>query len=89
VPVEFDFGCKRWGKAEHALLTANDRFLQISLRHPEKSVAWAEARAAQSEFDAGIERHRSQVPRVGLAPAAKRLSRFFLEFRMVMTVVRL
>jgi hypothetical protein len=51
VPVEFDSAYERWGKAVHALVTANDRFVQISPRHPEKSVAWAEVRAA-SELDA-------------------------------------
>jgi hypothetical protein len=52
VPVEFESAYERWGKAVHALVTANDRFVQISPRHPEKSVAWAEVRAAQSELDA-------------------------------------
>ena len=75
------------GKAVHALVTASDRFVQISPVHPGKSVAWAEVKAAQSELDAAAERNLSQVPRAGLAPAAKRLSGFFLEFRVVMTVV--
>ena len=51
MPVEFDSACERWAEAAHALVTANDRFVQISARHPE-SVAWAEVRAAQSELDA-------------------------------------
>jgi hypothetical protein len=88
VPVEFDSAYERWGKVVHALVTANDRFVQISPRHPEKSLAGADVSAAQSELDAS-ERNRSQVPRAGLAPAAKRLSGFFLKFRMVMTVVGL
>ena len=45
MPLEFDSAYERWGKA-------NDRFVQISPRHPGKSVAWAEVRAAQSELDA-------------------------------------
>jgi hypothetical protein len=52
VPVEFDSAYERWGKAEHALVTANDRCVQISPGHPGKSVAWAEVRAAQFELDA-------------------------------------
>ena len=52
MPVEFDFAYERWGKAVHALVTANDRFVQISPRYSGKSVAWAEVRAAQSELDA-------------------------------------
>jgi hypothetical protein len=54
LPVEFDSAYERWGKAVHALVTANDRFVQISPRYPEKSVAWAEVRAEQSELDAAV-----------------------------------
>lgn len=50
--VELDSAYERWSKAVHALVTANDRFLQISPRDPEKSGAWAKVRAAQSELDA-------------------------------------
>jgi hypothetical protein len=50
--VELDSAYERWSKAVHALVTANDRFLQISPTDPEKTGAWAEARAAQSELDA-------------------------------------
>ena len=52
MPVEFGSAYERWGKAVHALVTANDRFVQISPEHPGKSVAWAEVRAAQSGLDA-------------------------------------
>ena len=52
MPVEFDSTYERWGNAVLALVTANDRFVQILPRDPEKSVAWAEVRAAQSELDA-------------------------------------
>jgi len=38
VPVEFAFAYERWGKAVHALVTANDRFVQIAPSVPEKSV---------------------------------------------------
>ncbi len=51
MPVEFDSAYEHWGKGVHALLTANDRFVQISPRHSEKSVAWAEVRAAHSVLD--------------------------------------
>jgi hypothetical protein len=46
----------------HALVTANDRFVQISPRHPEKSVVWAEARAAQSELDAAANEINPKFP---------------------------
>jgi hypothetical protein len=62
VPVEFDFAYERWGKAVHALVTANDRFVQISPRDPEKSVAWAEVRAAQSELDAAANETDPEFP---------------------------
>jgi hypothetical protein len=62
IPVELDSAYELWGKAVHALVTANDRFVQISPRHPEKFVAWAEVRAAQSELDAAANEIDSNLP---------------------------
>jgi hypothetical protein len=52
VPVEFDSAYERWGKAVHALVTANDRFAEGM-------------RAAQSELDAAANEIDPKFPARG------------------------